>query len=305
MDFEMGSKPAVLLQPRCPAQDDPGVLELIDLVAEATGASSVQLDLQLDTGARQSYRRGDTGTAGQSVPLGSDGFTADLRIGADGSWIPELEAMVVFSLDRILLCRRYREQVSLFRGALDTTSIAVLLFDDSGGIVYANAPADQLLCRQTEDGLSVEVPAGRRQPLVTYLLSTVDGLTAARQSRQPWSETLTLSDGSVLACEIMHVDAGGLSGSRGVLVFLQPVPALSKLCLESFCARHSLSPREEDVVRLLFDGLTTSDMADRLAISLHTVRDHLKRLYKKTGARSRSELLSRISSAGERPALPD
>jgi DNA-binding CsgD family transcriptional regulator len=76
------------------------------------------------------------------------------------------------------------------------------------------------------------------------------------------------------------------------------VPALSKLCLESFCARHNLSPREEDVVRLLLEGLNTPAMADRLNISLHTVRDHLKRLYRKTGVRSRSELLSLVSSAG-------
>ena len=84
---------------------------------------------------------------------------------------------------------------------------------------------------------------------------------------------------------------------------LQPVPALSKLCLESFCTRHRLTPREEDVVQLLLEGLTTSDMADRLGISLHTVRDHLKRLYRKTGVRSRSELLSLVSTAGASPKI--
>ena len=44
------------------------------------------------------------------------------------------------------------------------------------------------------------------------------------------------------------------------------------------------------------------DMADRLAISEHTVRDHLKRLYRKTGTRSRSELLSILSTARMEPS---
>ena len=301
IDIEMGSTPAILLKPRCPAHNDPGVHDLLEMVATAVGASWVELELYLVSGAHQRYLFGEAADPGSAVGIQGDGFEAQLKIDTGSPWNPDLSGFVAFSLGRILLCRRYKDQVALFRGALDTTSIAVLLFDEAGGIVYANAPADQLLSRQTEDGLSVETPGERRQPLVTYILSTVDRITTTQPSPQPWSETLTLSDGSVLACEIMHVDAGGRSSSPGVLAFLQPVPALSKLCLESFCARHNLSPREEDVVRLLFEGLTTSDMADQLAISFHTVRDHLKRLYKKTGARSRSELLSRISTAGEAP----
>jgi DNA-binding CsgD family transcriptional regulator/PAS domain-containing protein len=297
----MGSKPAILLQPRCPEQDDPDILGLLELIAINTGASWAELDLQLDAGARQRYVNGDMDGDGGFVEIRADGFEATIRIGADRQWQPELTRLVTFSLEKILLCRGYREQVSLLRGALDTTTIAVLLFDYSGDIVYANPPADNLLSRQTEDGLAVEGSGQQRQPLVTFLLSTVEEINAAQDSRPPWSRTLTLSDGSVLACEIMHVDSGGRSPFPGVLAFLQPVPALSKLCLDSFCDRHNLSPREEDVVRLLFDGLATSDMADHLAISQHTVRDHLKRLYKKTGARSRSELLSRISAAGESP----
>jgi DNA-binding CsgD family transcriptional regulator/PAS domain-containing protein len=293
------------LQSLCPATDDPDILNLLDLVAATAGAPWAELKIRLETGSQQRYSRGTIAGEGSSLQLSTDSFEATLRIGVETRALPDLAPFVTFSLDKILKCRRYHEQLALLRGALDTTTIAVLLFDTSGGIVYANSPADQLLSRQTEDGLSIEGSGQQRQPLVTFLLSTVEKMTAAQKKTQPpWTETLTLSDGSVLACEIMHVDTGGRVPSPGILAFLQPVPALSKLCLESFCARHNLSPREEDVVRLLFEGLTTSAMADRLNISLHTVRDHLKRLYRKTGARSRSELLSRVSSPGA-PAIPE
>ena len=107
---------------------------------------------------------------------------------------------------------------------------------------------------------------------------------------------------SVLGCEIMRV--GGEAGVNGVavLALLQPLPGLPTLFLEAFCARHRLSPREQEVIGLLLEGLGTADMANRLSISEHTVRDHLKRLYRKTGTRSRSELLSVLSTARMEPA---
>ena len=87
----------------------------------------------------------------------------------------------------------------------------------------------------------------------------------------------------------------------GVLVFLQSLPALPSLFLEAFCARHRITPREQEVIGLLLEGLGTTDMAHRLGISEHTVRDHLKRLYRKTGTRSRGELMSILSTARMEP----
>jgi DNA-binding CsgD family transcriptional regulator len=211
--------------------------------------------------------------------------------------------MLSFSLEKILMCRRYHQQVALLRGALDTTTSAVLLFDRRGSIVYANPRADRLLSRQTQDGLVVEAGDRTGTPLVTFLCSKVDQVVTSRPDDHPWTGTVALSDGSLLACEILRVEVASPIATTGVLALLQPVPALSKLCLESFCGRHRLSPREQDVVTLLLEGLPTVDMADRLGISAHTVRDHLKRLYRKTGARSRSELLSLVSTAGAPPTV--
>jgi DNA-binding CsgD family transcriptional regulator len=184
----------------------------------------------------------------------------------------------------------------------DTTASAVLLFDSAGNIVYANPPADRLLSRQTEDDLEVESSGQRSQPMFMRVWSMVEKVLDGRASQLPWTTTLVLSDGSVLACEIMKVDLASRKDGMGVLVLLQSLPALPSLFLDAFCARHRISPREQEVIGLLLEGLGTADMADRLAISEHTVRDHLKRLYRKTGTRSRSELLSILSTARMEPS---
>ncbi len=68
--------------------------------------------------------------------------------------------------------------------------------------------------------------------------------------------------------------------------------------VDEFAAQHQLSPREQEVLHLLVQGYDTPGLADRLGISPHTVRDHLKNVFRKTSNRSRSELLSALAGAG-------
>lgn len=53
-----------------------------------------------------------------------------------------------------------------------------------------------------------------------------------------------------------------------------------------------LTPREIEVLLALNDGLSTSEIAHKLKISVRTVSTHLDRLRDKTGTRNRVHLLS-------------
>jgi DNA-binding NarL/FixJ family response regulator len=58
-----------------------------------------------------------------------------------------------------------------------------------------------------------------------------------------------------------------------------------------------LSAREVEVLLLLDEHLGTDEIAERLFISEHTVRSHVKNLLKKLGVSSRREALERLDSA--------
>ena len=58
-----------------------------------------------------------------------------------------------------------------------------------------------------------------------------------------------------------------------------------------------LSAREVEVLLLLDEHLGTDEIAQRLFISEHTVRSHVKSLLKKLGVSSRREALERLSAA--------
>lgn len=51
-----------------------------------------------------------------------------------------------------------------------------------------------------------------------------------------------------------------------------------------------LSPREEDVARLVADGLTNREIASRLGIAERTVESHLDSIRAKLGVRTRTQV---------------
>jgi len=63
-----------------------------------------------------------------------------------------------------------------------------------------------------------------------------------------------------------------------------------------FTEKYDISKREEEVVRLICRGLTNQEISDALYISLQTVKDHVHRIFVKTGVRNRVQLSNLIRS---------
>jgi DNA-binding NarL/FixJ family response regulator len=59
-----------------------------------------------------------------------------------------------------------------------------------------------------------------------------------------------------------------------------------------------LSPREQDVLRLVATGLTTAGIGAKLGISAETVKHHSARLRQKLGARNRASAVALADAAG-------
>lgn len=62
--------------------------------------------------------------------------------------------------------------------------------------------------------------------------------------------------------------------------------------METFIQMYSISPREEGVIELLILGDSYQNIADKLCISLSTVKTHISNIYQKTGASNKVELIS-------------
>ena len=62
----------------------------------------------------------------------------------------------------------------------------------------------------------------------------------------------------------------------------------------AFVEEHDISKRESEVVRLICRGLSNQEISDTLFISLQTVKDHIHRIFVKTGVRNRVQLSNMI-----------
>ncbi|MEU7895258.1 helix-turn-helix transcriptional regulator [Nonomuraea sp. NPDC049152] len=83
-------------------------------------------------------------------------------------------------------------------------------------------------------------------------------------------------------------------GTGDVAVVIQS--ATGGLMLPSFCDWYAITPRERRVLELLCRGAAPKQIARLLDLSAHTVNDHLKAVFRKTGAAGRDELMAAFTT---------
>lgn len=71
-------------------------------------------------------------------------------------------------------------------------------------------------------------------------------------------------------------------------------PQQDSLCIEEGLKHYNLSGRQQETAFLAATGHTNREIAEKLFISEHTVKDHLKEIFSKIGVHSRSELCPKI-----------
>jgi DNA-binding CsgD family transcriptional regulator len=85
--------------------------------------------------------------------------------------------------------------------------------------------------------------------------------------------------------------AGAMIGSFGLVQVLRELEPRSE-------SPPRLSPRERETLALLADGYSTNEIAERMAISKETVRNHVKRVLRSLDASSRVEAVAKARRSG-------
>jgi len=92
-----------------------------------------------------------------------------------------------------------------------------------------------------------------------------------------------------------QIDAAIRAVAAGLIVRLPGLKEAGFGALRETDAHALLTPRELEVLAALAEGMTNKAIARRLDISLHTVKFHVESVFRKLGARTRTEAVAKAS----------
>lgn len=153
--------------------------------------------------------------------------------------------------------------------------------------------------------------------IMDITLPDISGIEATRRLRQSHPDlpvvALTIHEDEQYFFEMLQAGASAYVPKRAapedLLNAIQAVhagevyiyPSLAKLLVADFLSRANegsnkatmdgLTPREQEVLSVLAEGLSNDEIAEKLAISRHTVARHRENLMRKLNLHSRSELV--------------
>lgn len=205
------------------------------------------------------------------------------------AWLERLAPMVATGIQRTTAFAM-RPDVET-----DVPGVVMLGPDDSVVSMTAaagRALADMWLCPFGEDD-TFRLP-GEAYMVATLARARAEGgsasLPAVTRLHGRSGRWLTLRGDCMLTAD------GELSGIVLIIGPSQPAEMLPLVA-----ASYGLTGREREVLDELTTGRTSGEVATRLFISEHTVRDHVKSILSKTGTSSRGELMSLIFQRGVNP----
>jgi DNA-binding NarL/FixJ family response regulator len=100
-----------------------------------------------------------------------------------------------------------------------------------------------------------------------------------------------------------QIDAAIRAVAAGLVVRFPGVRKAGFGAMRETEAHALLTPRELEVLTALAEGMTNKAIARRLDISLHTVKFHIESLFRKLGARTRTEAVAKASERRRRETI--
>ncbi|MFD3745026.1 LuxR C-terminal-related transcriptional regulator [Nocardia sp. NPDC058633] len=172
----------------------------------------------------------------------------------------------------------------------------LLLFGADGALLSVNDEARALLALMPP-GPTTTTDAGLELPLPVWILSTAGRARLTGDSARIRIRTPT---GRWLSCHASCLRGPGGEPSTTALVIQHATPSdVATLVI----AAYELTHRELEVTELIAAGLSTAAIARRLLVSVHTVRDHVKAVFDKTGVTSRGELVATLFTEYRQPLV--
>lgn len=168
----------------------------------------------------------------------------------------------------------------------------------AGPVVLLLSPALDVRAQtpQTQRYLRLLIPPGAADqapvPAGAYNVAAQLLAREAGVDGNPPHARVHLGNGQWLTLRAARMDSAAPMPERDIAVSIETTSPGDRVSL--FARACGLSAREAELLDHLITGAATRDIARLMFLSEHTVQDHLKSIFAKTGTRTRPTLLARV-----------
>ncbi len=196
-----------------------------------------------------------------------------------------------------------------YRQVLDQLAYPVVFTDQTGRIHHANGPAHAILTsgaglKERMGKLAVDNP--RTAPAFALALAR-----AARGDRAIGLHGIgvpleRMGEAPMIAyvLPLNQSDTRHVTGGPSVSVFIATAASSMPVADAVISTLYGLTPAEIRVARNLLAGQNVEAIADTTAVSLNTVRSHVRRVLEKTGCSRQAELVALLASLAPPVSAP-
>lgn len=179
----------------------------------------------------------------------------------------------------------------------------ILVFDDRENLIFFNRVALGILAELNgnghsplKDAVDISVPKeiynlySNLKKVIGSRRSNPGSLLPGQLAQFSTQKSTYYGQGSLLQCS--STPAGE---TFQIMILIEKLMQRHDADLDTFKKRFNLTDRQIEIVKGLLIGWTNKKIADEFCICEDTVKGHLKRIMKRSGARSRTGIFSKVS----------
>lgn len=175
----------------------------------------------------------------------------------------------------------------------------VLIFDSNNRLLYSNKAALEMIPELQDVEQTGET---KKQYILEEIYKlcnqvkiNVDATNAIQKVIVLNYKVLNDISGDPCSLRAFPIDErGGDISATSIMIFVERVTEKRTVDFEKAKKDYRLTKRELEVVTLIYQGLSNREISEKICVSEHTVKDHIKNIMRKMGVDSRSKVIASL-----------
>lgn len=191
---------------------------------------------------------------------------------------------IAFNLKICLDTYREKHEKDIFSNCLNGMPLGIIVLDGKFSILYSNDTAKNFCLDMARDKMGHDYVQEVVNLVTSKLLS---------QGASPYLSTRIFN----YSFKMMPLVVPATSNTVITIytLYITYSPPAEKISFAEATQLFALTAREVEIVELLIHGFSNQEIAEKLCISIHTTKTHVRNIFKKVNVSSRLALVSKMT----------